>query len=98
MCCQVIDDAGEFDLSVSGLQATAHGGLDTTLRLGVAHLLREEIGVAAEVVCRCECDRVDTVLDLEQPGGRESRDSLGERPNERSESGRGQRSIDPAVP
>ena len=81
----MIDDVGEVQLRVSSLQATVQGGLDSTLRLDVVHLFTEEIGIASEVVGRCERNCVDTVLDREHAGRREPRDSLCERTNERAE-------------
>jgi hypothetical protein len=58
------------------LQAALHRGSDSALHLRGAHCLAEQIGIAAEVLRRCERDRIDALLDRDVAGGRESRDAV----------------------
>lgn len=52
----------EVHCRVSGLEAVLHRGLDPALSLGFAHALAEEIGIASEILGRCERDRIDSIL------------------------------------
>jgi hypothetical protein len=49
------------------LEAALHRGLNPALGFGVAHALSEEIGIATEVLDRCERGRVDAVLTATRP-------------------------------
>ena len=95
---QITDDVRELHLHLSGLQPSAHGGLNSALRLRVPYPFAEEIGIATEVLGRRERDRVDPVLDRHMAGGRKRGDPMGERLDEIAERVGGQRSVDPAVP
>jgi hypothetical protein len=68
------------------------------LRLGVAHALTEEIGVAPEVLGRRKRDRIDPILDRAVAGGREPGDPMSERSDELAELVGGQRLESTPIP
>ena len=67
---RVAQQPAQGKFRVSGLEAALHRGLNPALRLGVAHALAEEIGIAAEVLRRCKRDRIDPVPDHDLANGR----------------------------
>ena len=52
------------------------------MRLSVARGLAKQIGIAAEILDRCERYRIDPPLQRDEPGGGELRDPTGERTDE----------------
>jgi hypothetical protein len=55
---------------VSSLKAALHRRADQELRVGIAHTLVEEIGIATELLRRREGDLIDAVLDRDLARGR----------------------------
>src|ERR1700719_4592274 len=95
---QVAQQPRQVHFPLSGLEAALERCLESALRLGIARSLAEEIGVATEVLDRCERDRIDAVLDRGQAGGRKLGDPMRERSDEVAKRVDGQRAFDPAVP
>ena len=83
-------------LPVSGLEAAFECGLESALHLGVARALAKQI-ITAEVLDRCERNRIDPLLQRDHTGGGKLSDQMGERADEIVERLGRQRAIDPAV-
>ena len=76
MIGQVAHHPAQLHLRASGLKAALHRGLNPGLGLGVARALKEEIGIATEVLGRCEPDRIDPVLERDMAGRRKLGDPM----------------------
>ena len=87
---EVAEHRGQVHFRVPGLETAPKRGCEQALRLGLAHRLGKEVGIATEVVGWRERDRVDALLDHGMPGGRERGDPLRERADEVAELLRGQ--------
>ena len=72
-------------LRVSGLESALHRGPNPILRLGVAHALTEEIGIAAEVLGPRKRYGIDAGFERERAGGRKAGDSMRQRSDEIAE-------------
>src|SRR4051794_7847825 len=94
---EVVEHAGKGQLALGGLEAARHRRSGPLLRGRLARKLREEIGVAPELLGRRERDRADAVLGGRQRGGREAGDPLRERADEVTQLVGVQRAVDPAV-
>ena len=79
------------------MKAVFHRGQRQLLELIRACALKEEIGIAADVLDTRKADRIHPFLDDGMPGSREFGDPMSERPYEIANLVAGQRSIDPAV-
>src|SRR5262245_21579265 len=63
--------SGQGHFAVASLEAALHRGLDLALGFWRPHPLAEEIGIAAEVLHRCQRDPINPVLHRELTGGGE---------------------------
>ena len=70
---------------LSGLEPALDRRLLLLIGLGLTHALAEEIGIAAEVLDRCQRDRIDPLLHQDLPRSRERGDAMRERSDKRAE-------------
>jgi hypothetical protein len=73
---QITEHRRQSELCIAGLEATLDRGVDPPLRLGVPNPFAEQVGVATKILNWRERDRVDSLLNSDQAGGRKTRDPM----------------------